>query len=405
MNSTRSRSRPARRVHDVCLTIALLAAAPPCAAGQSGGFVVTLGSDTIQLERFERSSSRIQGSVLTRVPQARVARYTLELDNAGLPLRYEVAVRRPDGTPLMGDGQAGEMTFTRDTVVRRTLAGGVMTEQRVAAASPVFPNLAGSWLLYELGIQMLRRTGAAYPTPASQPLSLATFTMTPAQQRPGAMRVWLIRADSAEVDFFGVARSGWRFDASGRLVRSDWSATTLKYSIQRVATVDIESVARRWADEDARGVGMRALSPRDTMHARIDDATVAVDYSRPSRRGRDIWGALVPWDQVWRLGADVATHMETSADFMIGGTRVPAGRYTLWMLPSARGPSRLIINSRVNLFGTQYDGTGDFARVPLESAPPPPAGSAEQLTIVVRDGFLWISWHDRSWRATLARAR
>jgi hypothetical protein len=148
---------------------------------------------------------------------------------------------------------------------------------------------------------------------------------------------------------------------------------------------------------------MLALSPRDTVGAQVEDARVTIEYSRPSRRGRDIWGALVPWNQVWRLGADAATHMETTADLVVGGTRVPAGRYTLWMLPSAGGASQLIINNRVNIFGTQYDASGDFARVALESVAPAAAGGPERLTIRVSDGYLWINWHDRSWRARLQR--
>ena len=58
------------------------------------------------------------------------------------------------------------------------------------------------------------------------------------------------------------------------------------------------------------------------MKGVVGAAALTVDYSRPAARGRAIWGALVPWNRVWRLGADMATHFTTSADIVIGGTPV-----------------------------------------------------------------------------------
>jgi hypothetical protein len=94
----------------------------------------------------------------------------------------------------------------------------------------------------------------------------------------------------------------------------------------------------------------------------------------------------------------MATHFTTDVDLTIGGTTVPAGRYTLWMMPSESDP-RLIVSRAVNVFGTQYDPTKDLARIPLARRS---AEQAERLTLSVGDGALAIHWADVVWSVPVA---
>src|SRR6185503_15232723 len=95
-------------------------------------------------------------------------------------------------------------------------------------------------------------------------------------------------------------------------------------------------------------------SPPGTAEVSLKGKTITIDYSRPSMRGRKIMGELVPYDKVWRTGANEATTLTTPVDLNIGGTKVPAGKYTLWTLPSA-GTWKLIINKQTGQWGTNYD--------------------------------------------------
>ena len=104
------------------------------------------------------------------------------------------------------------------------------------------------------------------------------------------------------------------------------------------------------------------LSPRDTVRASISGTDVWVDYSRPTKRGREIFGNVVPWNTVWRTGANEATQLSSSADLVVGGATVPAGKYTLWTLPSPTG-WKLIINKQTGQWGTVYDAQQDLVRV------------------------------------------
>ncbi len=75
------------------------------------------------------------------------------------------------------------------------------------------------------------------------------------------------------------------------------------------------------------------LSPKDTAKITLNDLKLEVEYNRPSKRERVIFGALVPYDKVWRTGANEATTFETNQDLMIDGMLLKKGKYTLWTVP------------------------------------------------------------------------
>ena len=107
-------------------------------------------------------------------------------------------------------------------------------------------------------------------------------------------------------------------------------------------------------------------SPPGEASVKFDDGkTVTIKYSRPSMRGRKIFGGLVPYGQVWRTGANAATSLTTDASLDIGGATVPAGSYTLYTLPGENA-WQLIINKQTGQWGTQYDQGQDLARVPMK---------------------------------------
>jgi len=109
-----------------------------------------------------------------------------------------------------------------------------------------------------------------------------------------------------------------------------------------------------------------------------DGKTVTIDYSRPSMRGRKIFGGLVPYGQIWRTGANAATSLKTDVDLTIGGASVPAGSYTLYTIPNENG-WKLIINKQTGQWGTAYEEKDDLARVDMKVSKN--ASPTEQFTI------------------------
>jgi hypothetical protein len=107
------------------------------------------------------------------------------------------------------------------------------------------------------------------------------------------------------------------------------------------------------------------LSPPGTASVKIGAATITIDYGRPSIRGRKIMGGLVPYDKVWRTGANAATTLKTDAALDLGGAVVPAGTYTIYSWPGEKA-WKLIVNKQTGQWGTQYDEKQDLARVDLK---------------------------------------
>jgi hypothetical protein len=108
------------------------------------------------------------------------------------------------------------------------------------------------------------------------------------------------------------------------------------------------------------------LSPPAEASVKFDNGkTVTIKYSRPSMRGRKIYGELVPYGKVWRTGANAATSLTTDTALDIGATTVPAGNYTLYTLPGEKS-WELIVNKQTGQWGTNYDQAQDLARIPMK---------------------------------------
>lgn len=137
-------------------------------------------------------------------------------------------------------------------------------------------------------------------------------------------------------------------------------------------------------------------APRARAVAVLDGRRVSVDYGRPRRHGRPIFGALVPYGEVWRTGADEATRLETEADLLFaGGLFVPKGSYALFTLPGVEA-WLLILNRAAEQWGAfNYDPAQDLGRVSLRREPtarPIESFSVALQTTGERSGVLWLGW-------------
>lgn len=99
----------------------------------------------------------------------------------------------------------------------------------------------------------------------------------------------------------------------------------------------------------------KSHSPEDTIVFHQDDLTITVFYNRPSKKGREIFGDLVPYGEIWRTGANEATTFETNKDLKIENSVLKAGKYSLWTIP---GEERwtIIFNSDLPRWGVNSDG-------------------------------------------------
>jgi hypothetical protein len=101
--------------------------------------------------------------------------------------------------------------------------------------------------------------------------------------------------------------------------------------------------------------GKARQSPKMTATGKISGANVTITYSSPSVKGRKIWGDLVPYDKVWRTGANEATLIETDKDLIVEGKKLPAGKYSLYTIPGEK-EWQVIINAQTGQWGIQRSG-------------------------------------------------
>lgn len=146
-------------------------------------------------------------------------------------------------------------------------------------------------------------------------------------------------------------------------------------------------------------------SPPSTVVATIEGNDISIAYSRPSvkdpRSGevRKIWGGLVPWGKVWRTGANEATILTIAKPIKLGGFDLPAGKYSLFTVPSENGTSQLIVNKRTGQWGIPYNEAAEkdneLARLNLKRAAIMPTVDLFTITIdkaPTGGGVIKLAW-------------
>jgi ABC-type transport system substrate-binding protein len=153
-------------------------------------------------------------------------------------------------------------------------------------------------------------------------------------------------------------------------------------------------------------------SPHETfgvvLGPRATGNRVTITYGRPFAKERKIYGGLVPWDKADRLGSDEATLLLLQKPLMIGDAKLPAGAYTLYLVPSETGASKLAISSNIGKWGIPVDEKSDVARVELKKAALD--NHVEQLTLAIEKdqadgGVLKISWEKTQFSVALAAVK
>ena len=327
-------------------------------------YIVTrLGVDTVAIERYTRSNDKLEGDLVLRYPRTRTFHYVADLGPRGEVKALTTTVRRPGTDPkappiMQSVARFGDSIAVID-VKRNGTADTSLTGQKVfhGPVQPTFGTEPPAYGLYEqaLSTANLGRDSVVYALvgPGGGPVPAIIM------RRRGADSVAFTST------FFPNWTEVARVDSRGRITGLNSTATTVKTMAERVPSIDFDNVVKAWAAIDvAKGGAIGQMSPPDTTKATVGGANIQVAYSRPLKRGRVIFGNVVPWNQVWRTGANAATQLTTDKDLVFGGTVVPAGKYTIWTLPTPTG-AKLIINSETGQWGTDYHADKDFTRVDL----------------------------------------
>ncbi len=357
---------------------AVVLAAPGALAAQTGAFVVRLGVDTLGVERFIRTEAQLRGEQVLRSPRGVHRIYVVTYRADGSVERFELVTHIVDGSPGPRETRA-TADFGPATVAMRVPDG-----DSTASVTAAVPEPAAPWEInvYALMEDVLRRARAAGNAEFAMPVVRLGATDF------DSAIVRRIGGDSLLASVGGIGPFRVRTDTAGGILGLSGIGGTLQVTVERVPVADIATIG---PDLGSRPLGV--LSPADSVLVRIGRADLAVRYSRPATRGRQIFGTVVPWDRVWRTGANSATLFATTADLVIGGAAVPAGRYSLYSIPSPAGWT-LILNKNTGQWGTNYDEQYDLVRVPMTVAAV--TQRVEQFTIAIAPqaagGVLSLTW-------------
>jgi len=109
--------------------------------------------------------------------------------------------------------------------------------------------------------------------------------------------------------------------------------------------------------------GAKRRSQPALVVQRLGATKVSVRYNRPSARGRELFGGIVPWDSVWNPGADEATRLSTSRDLAVGGRMLAAGDYSIWMIPDSAEAWTVIFSRAADVPHVPYPEGEDALRL------------------------------------------
>lgn len=149
---------------------------------------------------------------------------------------------------------------------------------------------------------------------------------------------------------------------------------------------------------NAQEIKMPAASPTSKLTQQFSTTSISVDYSRPSVKGRKIFGEMIPFGKLWRTGANGNTKITFEEDVFFQGQKVPAGTYSLYTMPGANSWT-VILNKGLENWGlTGYDQKEDVARVTI--TPIKLNESVETLTIDINDITNTSATMNLSWENT-----
>jgi hypothetical protein len=387
----------------------LLLGCRPADPAEHYGFVARLGNDTLSVESVTRRGNTEASDEVDRFPRVRVRHTEIILGPDG-GIRHLVMQIYTPSEPANERRRRVVADVTADSVhLVKSDSSGAVQWRFATDGGTAMAHVPQMYSLYELYFEAALKRAEATRRSLDDTIGMRQFYIDREFDRfplhHGVVR--RVAGGKAEIAHDWLAGIGEAtFDSADRMMSYSGARTTYKVDVSRLATPpDVQAFAQRFEANEAQH-GVTALSVRDTVHARIGNAAFTIDYGRPLVRGRVLVGNILPYDRVWRTGANAATQFTTSAPVTLAGMRLPAGTYTLWTVPRANGVD-LIVNRQSGQWGTEYDASQDLGKAPMgvDTLGTPVEEFTISITPSGRDrGALALSWGPFRWTAPIQAA-
>ena len=374
---------------------------------EDSGFITRLGSDTIAVESVTRQGNIVRSDEVDRFPRVRVRHTVITLAPDGSIQHLVMDIYTP-GEPVNERERKVIADVTADAVhISKTDGTGTVKRDFKTDGAIVVAHVPQMYSLYELYFAAALKQAAVSKAAAGTPVQMRQFYIDREFDRfpLGRASVRPLAGGKFEITHDWLSGTGEAMMDSGyHMLSYSGARTTYKVNVSRLSLPpDVKSIANRFEAREAKTGILKELSVRDTMRSQIGDAIFTVDYGRPLLRGRKLLGDVLPYDRVWRTGANAATQFTTSAPVKLAGMQLPAGTYTLWTVPHTNGVD-LIVNRQTGQWGTDYNSSRNLGIAKITTRELSAPVEAFTIFIVPADtkhGTLVMEWGIFRWIAPI----
>jgi len=379
----------------------------PSAPAEYYGFLTMLGNDTISVESVTRQGNTLTSDEVDRFPRVSRRHTVVNLNDDGSIKHLMMDIHTPSEPTGQRDREVVADVSNNKVHLSKTDSTGTLNRDFATEGSIVVAHVPQMYSLYELYFAAALKQAAASKLALGTPVQMRQFYIDREFDRfpLGHATVKPLEGGKADITHDWLSGTGEAtMDSGYHMLSYSGDRTTYKVQVKRLVTPPaIKDIADQFEMKESKAGNVRSLSVRNTTRAQIGNAMFLVDYSRPLLRGRTLLGDVIPYDYVWRTGANAATQFTTSAPIKLAGMDVPAGTYTLWTAPHKNGVD-LIVNKQHGQWGTSYNHSLDLgtAKIITEVASIP----VEAFTISIisnnnHNGKLVMEWGSFKWTAAI----
>ena len=371
------------------------------------GFITRLGQDTISMESVTRQGNTVTSDEVDRFPRVRVRHTVIKLNDDGSIRHLVMDIHTPSEPANERERKVIADVANNKVHISKTDSTGTVNRDFETGGSIVVAHVPQMYSLYELYFAAALKHAAASKLATGTPVEMRQFYIDREFDRFPLGRVHVTPLGDGKVEITHDWLSGTgeaTMDSNYNMLSYSGARTTYKVEVNRLASPpDVKSIADRFEAQEAKAGNVKSLSVRDTVQAQIGNAQFTVDYARPLLRGRTLLGDVIPYDRVWRTGANAATQFTTSVPIKLAGMQIPAGKYTLWTAPHTTGVD-LIVNKQSGQWGTEYNGKLNLATAKMNSETLPTPVEEFTISIEPKDtkhGTLLMEWGSFRWTAPI----
>jgi hypothetical protein len=349
----------------------------------TASFVAKLGNDTVIVETYNMFYNHLYGKAFLRYPEDQIGIFDFHFYPNGSIKHYTMSYMNPDSSFITSSGSCGVFCENNSCTWYAVWPG---VEREYENKYPVdHIDFIGGWTptlsLIEWNCMRLIKSGRQ-----SLPLTLINDYI-------GTRQVAVMKGNKDTLIFGGPFLEYTKITATpeGRILTYDGTTTPWSYIVTKHAPIDVDKVAKRMSKTPKIGI------PSPTVKAEFPYGkdTIKLIYGSPAKRGRQLFGGVVPFDSVWRTGANDPTRIILPFDIRFDKTIIPKGEYSLYTIPN---PNEwiLIFNYDLEAWPTDPNRSKDYAQVKMKLRKP--ATQNERLVINIEKqkngGVITITWDE-----------